>query len=893
MSLAPLYIPTCVTTMDSGDGQVFIRNLAHFVRTHERALANALQLRRQPPKQGSSGSGLKEASSSSTSTSSSPATTTSSVSSLLAAALSLGTLNFASHQVKPAKLSLTPHHLFYLLSRFEELGVAVGPMNVRLESIHTDSSTANYVSFLGQSQRPRGRESDRDSIHSISSLRSVVSGVSSLWTNLGLGPAGNAARLDKAKAALQADLKYLYSAFTKIPCLRLAPDRKAGLIKGFEEFPFDTAVPLWAFKNVSALEISDVDVRQFFGWDRLAEQLRSLTVKRANLDDPADLLINIVLDDMDRRRRRSSRTQPSPMLGWTASTPSLMQPDMARSTSAPGSPQADGKLLGPSGSPKSIPMVRGGSEGSRSQHQQQQSSSSSQQQQHHLPPPQRPRARSRSGSQPTLSRPRSTHGHVRGGHRLKRSGSGSSTSSARSTSVYPSGSSSNLLGMVQLPSSKWRFLKHLSLADNGLTNISANSLTPLANTLHSLDLSSNLLAQVPDALAMLTCLRALNLSNCMIDSLRSLTRNPLPAITALNLRSNRLISLAGIERLPALERLDLRDNRMVDPMELARLTGIPDLREIWVADNPFTRTHPHYRVTIFNLFRSAQGYTEDLTIDASGPGYAERRQLVERVVQSTPAPPAPIESPSGDIEIPPSPSPTSAVPALPADEPPTQVLPPDASPVRRANGPDSSPNPFYPNHSRSSRRRKGPRRRIVELSRSDIQSPSTELSFSSSSHDRGYHVVTQSEDLTSHAHRHAIASAPASPPALDGLHLQDSQAPMIHQVETNLPPPPSSLQQRPPLHRASTTSMGRDHNNADWDLSSELYRQKIEALRSEVGNGWLSVLSEGGWEHPQGIAHPMPPPPETYPSAASAIRSDPATPSAGPPTLVGGGRVLG
>ncbi len=25
MSLAPLFIPTCVTTMDSGDGQAFIR----------------------------------------------------------------------------------------------------------------------------------------------------------------------------------------------------------------------------------------------------------------------------------------------------------------------------------------------------------------------------------------------------------------------------------------------------------------------------------------------------------------------------------------------------------------------------------------------------------------------------------------------------------------------------------------------------------------------------------------------------------------------------------------------------------------------------------------------------------------------------------------------------
>ena len=115
-----------------------------------------------------------------------------------------------------------------------------------------------------------------------------------------------------------------------------------------------------------------------------------------------------------------------------------------------------------------------------------------------------------------------------------------------------------------LPASKWRFLKHLSLADNSLTSISASSLTPLANTLHSLDLSSNLFTQIPDSLASLTALRALNLAHCMIDSLHSLTRNPLPAITALNLRANRLQSIAGIEKLYPLERLDLRDNRLTE-----------------------------------------------------------------------------------------------------------------------------------------------------------------------------------------------------------------------------------------------------------------------------------------------------------------------------------------
>src|SRR5438034_4378365 len=105
-------------------------------------------MKRQSPKNADPSKALSGVS---TSGSSSRSTT----SSTLAAALSFGTLSFASHGIKPAKLTLTPHHLFYLLSRFEELSVPVGPMNIRLENINTEASSA-YVSFLNKPQRPRG-----------------------------------------------------------------------------------------------------------------------------------------------------------------------------------------------------------------------------------------------------------------------------------------------------------------------------------------------------------------------------------------------------------------------------------------------------------------------------------------------------------------------------------------------------------------------------------------------------------------------------------------------------------------------------------------------------------------------------------------------------------------
>lgn len=752
----------------------------------------------------------------------------------LASALSLPNLLFASQNIKPAKLALTPHHLFYLLSRFEDLGIQVGPMNVRLENLHADTTAANYVSFLSQSQRPKGRGSDSGSIHSVSSVRSVMSGMSSLWANFGLGAGGAMARTEKQKAATETDLKYLYSAFTKIPCLRLAPDRRARLIEGYEEFPFDTAVPLLAFKNISALEISDIDIRQFYGWDKMAEQLRSLTVKRAGVDDPADLLISIVLDDMDKRRRRSSKAQMSPTSTWVAPSPkrspTIPHAELVHSNSAPGSP--DGRDLRDDDS-RSISLIRSGSDGTKS--------------------PKKGRPRSNSPIRPPSSRTGSAHGHLRGSHKVKRSGSSSSHSSISDNWHNPRNSSSNLLSMGILPSSKWRFLKHLSLADNGLTSISASSLVPLANTLHSLDLSSNLFVQIPDCLASLTALRALNLSNCMIDSLHSLTRNPLPAISALNLRSNRLISIAGVERLYPLERLDLRDNKINDPTEIARLTGIPDLREIWVQGNPFTRTHSGYRVTIFNLFRKTPGYTEDIVIDTYSPGYTERRQLVERVA----------ERPNVPVVRPPPPNyglHTVEVNKPVIDYPQAR----EPSVLRKERPlPSSTTSEIYTSSSRQ--RRRTPKRRIVDLSTSDTSPSKLQPAVRFSSED--------SAASTGGSINYGISPDP-SPRTVPSY---ISSEPLISQTQSDAPridtstvprlPPIESLTYEPQILKAQS---GQDPQ--DWSISGDLYRKKIEALRTEVGNGWLSVLSEEAWDTQKN------PHPSTDFSPASTIRPSPATP---------------
>ncbi|KAI1840787.1 hypothetical protein JX265_009596 [Neoarthrinium moseri] len=843
--------------MDSEDGEFFIKQLASFVRTHEKALANALQFKRQNsgPRHGSSQSvsALPAMSQSSAPLPERPSTA-SSTSGGLAAALSLGSFSFTSHNMKPAKLALTPHHLFYLLSRFEEMGINVGPMKVRLENLHDTSSSANYVSFLSSSQRTRS--SDVVSIRSVSSVRSVMSGMSALWTSFGLGASISAARNEKQKAALAADLKYLYSAFTKIPCLRFAPDWRARLIRGYEEFPFDSAVPLYVFKNLQALEISGIDFRQFFGWDRLADQVRSLTLKRAGIDDPADILIDIVLDDMDKRRRRTSKNQHSPTIPNPSPrrSPTMAHAELHRSGSTPGSPNPRGSLgdlpVGSLGTDSSSPYGSRRPSVARIETDEPRS------------PGKSDRPRSHSPSRPASSR-HHTAPTTRHSYKVRRSGSGSSHSSLSDSWHNSRNSASNLLGMGILPASKWRFLKHLSLADNSLTAIQATSLTPLANTLYSLDLSSNLFTQIPDSLATLTALRALNLSHCMIDSLHSLTRNPLPAITALNLRANRLQSIAGVEKLYPLERLDLRDNRLTDPMELARLTGIPDIREIWVEGNPFTRSHRDYRITIFNLFRKTPGYTEDVIIDASGPTYSEKRYLVERV--DVPA------------AVPVVKQPMPEVPAVDVSKPAIVYDAPKAPAVLRKERPTPKAVASEINTS-STRRKRTPKRRIVDLATND---PAKAASQAIKIKELGADKTSRPVGTESN---YRISQSP------------EAQRPISTEMRSsnsfNLPEIPrfdsSAISTVSPTFGSDTIpSQWRD--SQDWNASGEIYRQKIEALRDKVGNGYLSVLNEESWE-------PNRPPIPTFSgdyAPASTIRPSLASPRTTSAQTITSGRTLG
>ncbi|KAI9722503.1 MAG: hypothetical protein M1828_004750 [Chrysothrix sp. TS-e1954] len=411
----------------------------------------------------------------------------------------------------------------------------------------------------------------------------------------------------RRKTALLQDLRYLYSCFTKLPCLRLVNTSGAKLICNFEEFPLDTAVPLHAFKNLTVLEICDVDFRSVYGWDRLAEQLRSLTVKRVGLISVTDLIIGIVLDDADQRRRQSCKTPTSPMHGHSSWATAGFRESIGSSQEQGGGLIHAEQTMDPLAASAVDSSVHGEISGS----------------------PERPLARSVSSS--GWYGGRVTHDSNTNENPDKRSRRGSEGSTlSRLSFSTPRRSTTNLLATAFQTTSKWNFLRHLSLSDNGMTGLEEEGLRPLADILQSLDISDNLFTRIPASLGELHALRQLNVCNCMIDSLDEMSLSTLSRVAVLNLRANRLGSLIGIENVGQLERLDLRDNQLHDPTEVRRLAGSQCFHDIFVNGNPFVTSQSDYRVTIFNSFRKYSPFPHDVTVDAAGPQQHELDQLIDR-----------------------------------------------------------------------------------------------------------------------------------------------------------------------------------------------------------------------------------------------------------------------
>ncbi|KAM0748403.1 hypothetical protein T439DRAFT_382242 [Meredithblackwellia eburnea MCA 4105] len=700
----------------------------------------------------------------------------------------------------PLVLRFDPHHLYFLLLKFDEAGIpGLGALDVVIDGGPSRPMSVNYGASNLPIPLPFQGGDNSDAI----SLRSTFSGVSSF--SIGSGWWGSSAKPPPDETA---DVKYLYSCCTKLPAVRLGPftfsttpspnrpiSELSRPVKDFEDCPPpDTAVPLYAFKNLQSLALDDLDPRAFLGWDALSVQLRSLEVTNSGMEDVGELICDSVVEDAERRRKGQ------------------------------------------------------GGVGEERRRRQELSQSSSQ-------------------------------------------GEGSATPPATPTSNPPPSPSASY---PTPPAASWSRLSHLNLSRNSLTFVPVQPMTHLSS-LTSLDLSSNLLISVPPALSSLYSLRSLNLRDNMIDSLHGLAK-ALGAITVLNLSQNRLENISGLDRLLALERIDLRENRLRECLEVSRLSRLPNLVEVYVEGNPFTKRveeggEDGWKLKCFSYFCLEGKDPEAVKVDGTTPSLTEKRALAQmehgsgrrrsasesdralearvaaseakivgRRVVTTPlnsrfvrggggGPKNGFDTPIA-IEVGPS-APSSSSPShAPIPHSPL------GSPTKKAG---FKPRRRKPNRIVDLDGGRGPTSTVASSVGGDLsgtEANSGALSDSeeaSSSAKEGQKVVSKKqqglesrlpsdvpEEIGTAPRRHMRyptspieSSSTAGRVIVDGSSSLGATPTRRQRVTASTFEPPSS-----------TSTAQDDPFLAPPESSADAFRKKIEALRSEVGDSWLSVLGE-------------------------------------------------
>ncbi|KAL9931935.1 hypothetical protein V8E36_009250 [Tilletia maclaganii] len=408
----------------------------------------------------------------------------------------------ATHQ--PLALRVNVHQLFYILLRAEALALPVGPLDVRIPGATRPTSYFSVVNAAREEKRKAavaaaGHDPDAaaDS-KSISSVKSSFSLAPSTWWG-GLVSASSNSTSNGNLADPDRDLKYIYSALTKIPSLKLLPaplPPNGRFIQAHEDnCPGPYAVPLDIFKNVHVLELADVDPRTLLGWDRLSMQLRSLTVCRSGIEDVTDLLVDKVVDDAQRRRGERVRAR-------------------RRKVHAPeGSELAD--LSDEDGDPASKPSQSPDTGGTTAES--------------GLLPSQAAAKAAAQAPLPTDALPSLSWHFLR----------------------YLSLAENALTFLPSAPLLALSGLTHLDISSNLL-----NSVPPALAALPSLtvlNLSTNLLESVLGIYTLIPHIRVLNLSHNRLDSLCGLER--LSALRRIDLRHNELYDVGEIGRLADCEKV--------------------------------------------------------------------------------------------------------------------------------------------------------------------------------------------------------------------------------------------------------------------------------------------------------------------------------------------------
>lgn len=414
-------------------------------------------------------------------------------------------------------------------------------------------------------------------------------------------------------------------------------------------------------------------------------------------------------------------------------------------------------------------------------------------------------------------------------------------------------------------------LSHLALPHLSLVTLPR---LPLPSVV-SLDLSHNLLLELPANLVLLPNLISLNLEGNMIQSLRGADQVlPAPSLASsaaavrgtpskrlrtatglrvLNLDQNRIANLHGLAALSTLERLSIRDNRLSESQELHRLTVLPVLNDLYVCPQPFSAlpAEEGWRVRLWEAFaREGRAELDCAKIDGEGVGWSERRKM--RVSFPAVSHAAGSSSNGRPVSKPRSPDVVAVgarralSPARSAtDKQPLQLDVFASTPVASSQAGARSPQPSsFPaglappktgmTPSLTPKRRK---QRIVNLD------------GSVEAMQRGGPVSGDDSDVSA-----VVKRSPRSPakPTASGSGRPSSPAtlrvPTAHS-SLKLPSPSKSSHARRALSSSVYDPAGQGPSSPPGSSAAESgdeFRRKLEGLRSDVGDSWLRVLSAGG-----------------------------------------------
>ena len=208
----------------------------------------------------------------------------------------------ATPAIRTKPLIINPHHLFYLLMRFEGLALPSGSLDTQLPNPPASRPVSHYILgdhslFAVEGDRGPARSKDKSDTISLASLRSALA-PSSISSSSWWPSSRSSAQQEPSR-----NLNLLYSCMTCLPSLKIGPTPGSKLIQGFEEScPGRNGIPMDVFKSLRTLVTDQVDPRGLLGWDRLSIQLVSLSLKGSGLEDVGDLIIDAVKDDVKRRK---------------------------------------------------------------------------------------------------------------------------------------------------------------------------------------------------------------------------------------------------------------------------------------------------------------------------------------------------------------------------------------------------------------------------------------------------------------------------------------------------------------------------------------------------------------------------------------------------------------